>query len=408
MIQIQKFSTIHSVAALVIQGRDSPTTTELAAPTVSALPSPPPSFGSLAVSGEVNVENSQQAASTENTVESLVIGFSKAKDEAPNIAEIKAATLNTSAKEREEAEKTPEKNRVTIDSLERDFEKARLGEVEVPEQLEIDFQTRLEQEVQKRLEQEVLKRLESEIQMTATAKIENEYLKQAVESLNQAVEDGAQKQAMADKVLRRMKWELDEVKQAFNTEADNSGGSLPRPPQNLKRRQVTSESVGEELEPNVEANFRRNVYLEPVISPFLRYMIIVTKINPGPRPQLIGALPPFLTQPEILQYHKDDIQSRVSQFNDWCLAANVQPNFCQMYKYSNDSKVTTCKSKKGRYLHECNGLRLCSQHRDEFKSRGGSLQSVRRTEDKANAVEIYMSPDRKLCCYKGNDMFLHI
>ncbi|KAF8923459.1 hypothetical protein BGZ52_009701, partial [Haplosporangium bisporale] len=33
-----------------------------------------------------------------------------------------------------------------------------------------------------------------------------------------------------------------EVKQAFNTEADNSGGSLSQPPQDLERKQVTSES----------------------------------------------------------------------------------------------------------------------------------------------------------------------
>ncbi|KAF8924451.1 hypothetical protein BGZ52_008186 [Haplosporangium bisporale] len=124
-------------------------------------------------------------------------------------------------------------------------------------------------------------------------------------------------------------------------------------------------------------------------------MVIVTKINPGPRTQLIGALPPFLTQPQILLYHKDDIQLRVSQFNDWCQAASVQQDFCQMYEHSKDSKVTTCKSQKGDYLCEYGGLRLCQTCYGEFRSRGGPLRSVRRTEDKANAMEIYMSPDHE-------------
>lgn len=329
-------------------------------------------------------------------MESLSIVTSEVKDGPTNIVDNKAVIPNISAKDRQEPEKNLEENRVTIERLERDLEKARLDVVEVREQLDKDFQKRLEQEVQKRLQQE--------IQRTAAAKNESESHKLAVESLKQAIKDEIQKQATADKVLRRMKWELDEVKQAFNTEADNSGGSLPQPPQDLERKQVTSASVGKKLEPDVEANFRRNVYLEPVPSPLLRYMVIVTKINPGPRPQLIGALPPFLTQPEILQCHKEDIQLRVTQFNDWCQAANVQPDFCQMYEHSKDSKVTICKSEKGSYLHECGGLRLCLRHRNEFKSRGGSLRSVRRTIDKANAVEIYMSPDGKLCCYKGNDM----
>lgn len=101
-----------------------------------------------------------------------------------------------------------------------------------------------------------------------------------------------------------------------------------------KRQQVTTGRIkGMELNDKDKSTFKKNVYIPPPINPYLRYMPIIVKLDPGPRPKILDVQKEAFFRP-TLKYYQKDIDERVTKLNRACEKTNFDTTRCQLYGVS--------------------------------------------------------------------------
>ncbi|KAG0344755.1 hypothetical protein BG004_004196 [Podila humilis] len=262
---------------------------------------------------------------------------------------IDASTVRKRVGQRvQEAEDRTKKPEEKSKRLEREFKKLE-ERVEKPERNTEEAERNTEEAKRKS------KKLEEQVKT----------LKKQVKELNARAEEAEKRAETAEKRAKDAKKIVEDAKKKVKNAEKRAKAAE-------EEAAAASKSAWNTEKKKKLAAYRREKYIKPIPSPYLRYMVIFDKFQEG--------------DAKHADLHHDRVENLTKKFDRRYKKEETNPTFCQFYKENGKA----CGESQTNISYEGFQIRACFSHFREVREHGG-LDGVTYLSD--DRFKIYMSPD---------------